>query len=160
MRSRSIPANAASRSRSPSTRTPKPRAECACETVRVSASAPPIEVRAGHLVRGLGLGMIHPLRDCPGAMILPQRARAFICGALIERRDLQPFECRRDKGFKRPAVEHAFDESSPLRLAGGRELHPWSRCGLLHGSCRSMCSSIHADKPGSSSDPSASARIV
>jgi hypothetical protein len=49
------------------------------------------------------------------------RVGAFNGCARTERRDLQLFECRRDKGFERPAVELALDESSPIRLARGRE---------------------------------------
>lgn len=42
-------------------------------------------------------------------------------GARPDRANFQPFDCSRDQAFKGPAVEHAFDERSPFRLAGGRE---------------------------------------
>src|SRR5450631_2370834 len=80
-----------------------------------------LEVGAGYRIGGLGLRVIHALRNCPRARFLPQRRDRFAGRALIERRDVQLLERRRDQAFKRLAAERPLDERSPLRFAGGGE---------------------------------------
>ena len=77
--------------------------------------------------------MIHALRDRPRARLLPQRAAVFVQRPLIEGRDVEPFEGRRDQAFKGPAVEGALDKPAaiPPRWRAGIDHQSRSRPYVL-----------------------------